>query len=165
MSGLPTPPSFDEHVGSAIDPIPASPLRKRAMREELLAHLLGAYEQELADGKSPGAALAAAKTRFGNLKNVREELRQSVPLLERLIFQFLTPTEPHMIRWILVAMACFAIGMALILPALAKIRAGERFTAEALIPFSIGVAIAVIGVALGGYRVIKISRQKTVTQR
>ena len=82
---------FEQHVGLAVDPIPASPNRKRSMREELLAHLHGAFEQELADSRPPEIALATAMHRFGNLDLIRTELRQSVPLLERIIFQFLAP--------------------------------------------------------------------------
>jgi len=167
MSQTITPPTLEQHVGSVVDPIAACPSRKLAMREELLAHLVGAYEEELAESRSHETALASAKTRFGNLQILSEELGQSVPLLERLIFQFLTPREPLMLRWILVGLACLAIGLGLILPALAKIKAGEKFTAGAAIPFSIGVAIAVIGLASAAYKVFKrlSSRDQTVTPR
>jgi len=160
---------FEQHVGLAVDPIPASPNRKRSMREELLAHLHGAFEQELADSRPPEIALATAMHRFGNLDLIRTELRQSVPLLERIIFQFLapvfTPREPLMLRWSLVGIACFFIGMGIILPALAKIRDQREITVGAVIPGSIGLAIVIIGVAASIYRVYKLSRNRSATPR
>src|SRR6476660_4729222 len=81
MSDAQMPREFEKHVGSAVDPIPASPQRKHSMREELLAHLRGAYEQELAENKPPETAMAAAIDRFGNLDLIRNDLHQSVPVL------------------------------------------------------------------------------------
>jgi len=139
------------------------------MREELVAHLHGAFEQELADGMPPEAALAATLKRFGNLDLIRVELSKSVPLLERMIFQFLvplfTPREPLMLRWTLVGLACLAIGMAIILPALAQIRDHKEFTTSAVIHGSIGLAIVAVGVASSIYRVIKLSRNRSATPR
>jgi hypothetical protein len=165
MSDVQTPREFEERVGLAVDPIPASPQRKGSMREELLGHLRGAYEQELAENKVPETAMAAAINRFGNLEIIREELRQSVPVLERLIFQFKTreavifrwipEREQIMLRWILVGVALVAIGMGLILPALAKVRAGEKFTTGAAIPFAIGVALVLIGLFTIGLKIVK----------
>ena len=159
----PHPPDFDAHVRSAIDPIPANPWRKRAMREELLAHLMGAYEQELAGSDSPHSAAAAAKNRFGNLQVLRQELRQSVPLIERLIFQFFTPREPLMFRWILIGFAFFLFGMSMILPALAQIRDHKEFTEDAVIRLAIGLAIVLAGIAFSTYRAIKLSRQRKLS--
>ena len=177
MSDAQTPREFEEHVGLAVDPIPASPQRKGSMREELLAHLRGAYEEELAEKKSPEMALAATIDRFGNLELIREELRQSVPVLERLIFQFksresamfrwIPEREQIMLRWILVGIALIAVGMGVILPALAKIRAGEKYTAgEAAIPLSIGIALVVIGLFTIALKIVKrLSRGRTITPR
>jgi len=161
----PQHPNFDAHVQSAVDPIPANPLRKRAMREELLAHLIGAYEQELQESESTQIAVAEAKKRFGNLEVFREELRHSVPLLERLIFQFFTPREPIMVRWILLGIAFFLIGMSMILPAMAQIRDGKKFTSDAVIHFAIGLGIVAVGIAFSVYKVVKRSRKQTVTPR
>jgi len=176
MSDARMPREFEEHVGSAVDPIPASPQRKGSMREELLAHLRGAYEQELANNMPPETAMAAAIDRFGNLDLIRNDLRQSVPLLERLIFQFKTSEsvrprwiperEQVMLRWILVGVALMAIGMGLILPALAKIKAGEKFTTGAAIPFAIGVALVLIGLFMIGLKIVRrLSGDQRVTPR
>jgi len=93
-------------------------------------------------------------------------LRQSVPLLERLIFQFFTPREPLMIRWILIGLFFFLLGMSMVLPALAQIRDGKAITADAVIHLSIGLGIVFIGMAFSAYKVLKrLSRDKTAIPR
>ena len=166
MSESQAPRELEERVNFAVDPIPASPHRKRSMREELLGHLRGAYEQELAENKPSETALATTIDRFGNLDLIRDQLHQSVPVLERLVFQLNTPREQVMLRWILVGLALIATGMGLILPAAAKIRAGEKFTSGAAIPFAIGIALVVVGLFTLALKIVKrLSRNQTVTPR
>ena len=159
IDALKPPPDFDARVDQAVAPIPASPRRKRAMRAELLAHLMGAYEEERTSGHSPQTALAATTSRFGNLDLLREELWHTVPLMERLIYRFISLREPRMLKWILFAIGCAAIGLSMILPALAKIKAGEKFTSDAAVPFSIGVAIALVGLIICLYKITRKLRQ------
>jgi hypothetical protein len=71
-------------VERCVRPVRASAPRRRKMREELLAHLSGIYEEELARGSNPAVALHAAVDRFGDPVALAAELNRSLPLSERL---------------------------------------------------------------------------------
>jgi ATP-dependent Clp protease ATP-binding subunit ClpC len=70
-------------VERAVRPIPASATRKRKMREELLAHLSGIYEEEQARVGNPAAALREAAKRFGEPAALSRELASTLSLSER----------------------------------------------------------------------------------
>jgi hypothetical protein len=73
-------------VERVVRPIVASEPSKNRMREELLGHLTGLYDQELARSANEKLATAAALARFGNLSELRRELQQTVPLVERILW-------------------------------------------------------------------------------
>jgi hypothetical protein len=73
-------------VERAVRPVRASSRHKDRMREELLAHLQELYNEELARLGDPSAALEQAARRFGDPAELRGELQQSVPLMERWLF-------------------------------------------------------------------------------
>src|SRR5262249_27248302 len=60
-------------------PVRASTRRQRAMREELLAHLLGVFEEESARLGDDRAALERTALRFGDPTEVMGELQATVP--------------------------------------------------------------------------------------
>src|SRR5580765_3656460 len=66
-------------VERAVRPIRASTSRKRKMREELLAHVSGVFEQELAQLGDERMALERTARRFGTLVEVTSQLQDSVP--------------------------------------------------------------------------------------
>jgi hypothetical protein len=66
-------------VERSVRPVRASTYRKRTMREELLAHLSAAYEEELAKLGDERAALERTTQRFGNPAEVTLHLQESVP--------------------------------------------------------------------------------------
>ena len=67
------------HVERAVRPVRARPARKLKMRQELLAHLAGIYDEELARRGDPAAARAEALRRFGDPAALTRELQDSVP--------------------------------------------------------------------------------------
>jgi ATP-dependent Clp protease ATP-binding subunit ClpC len=69
-------------VERAVRPVRASSSRKRKMREELLAHVVGVFEEESARLGDERAALEQAALRFGNPAEVTRQLQQSVPTLD-----------------------------------------------------------------------------------
>ena len=71
-------------VERAVRPVQASISCKRKMREELLAHVSGAFEDELAHLQDEHAALERTLVRFGNPTEVMSELQDSVPVSDRL---------------------------------------------------------------------------------
>ena len=65
-------------VERAVRPVRASVTCKRKMREELLAHVSGAFEDELARVQDEHAALERTRVRFGNPTEMVNELQDSV---------------------------------------------------------------------------------------
>jgi hypothetical protein len=70
-------------VERAVRPVRASVTRKRHMRKELLAHLMAVYEEEAAKHDDRQTPLARAKQRFGDPRELSEELQRSVPTWNR----------------------------------------------------------------------------------
>jgi ATP-dependent Clp protease ATP-binding subunit ClpC len=66
-------------VERAVRPVRASMSRKRKMREELLGHVVGVFEEEAARLGDDRAALERTALRFGNPAEVTSELQESVP--------------------------------------------------------------------------------------
>ena len=70
-------------VERAVRPVRASTSRRRKMREELLAHVVGVFEEEARLGDEP-AALARTQERFGQATELTGQLQASVPRSEDL---------------------------------------------------------------------------------
>jgi hypothetical protein len=66
-------------VERAVRPVRASTSRKRKMREELLAHVVGVFEEEWAKLGDERAAVERTALRFGNPAEVTRQLQESVP--------------------------------------------------------------------------------------
>jgi hypothetical protein len=66
-------------VERAVRPVRASTPRKRKMREELLAHLSGVFEEESARLGDDLAALERTAQRFGNPAELTSQLQETVP--------------------------------------------------------------------------------------
>jgi hypothetical protein len=79
--------NFESKIAHAVRPIVASPRRKRVMREELLAHLIASYSEELSRVSDPEVALGSAIRRFGNVDELREQLQAAVPRWERAVYE------------------------------------------------------------------------------
>lgn len=75
-----------DHVERAVRPVRASRARKRRMRQELLAHLSAAFEEERIRIGDERLALARAVGRFGDAAELTRELQASVPWLESALF-------------------------------------------------------------------------------
>ena len=66
-------------VERVVRPVRASTSRKGKMREELLAHVVGVFEEEAARLGDERAALERTALRFGNPAEVTSQLQESVP--------------------------------------------------------------------------------------
>jgi hypothetical protein len=66
-------------VERAVRPVRASTSRKRKMREELLAHVRGVFDEEWARLGDDRAAVERTALRFGNPAEVTGQLQESVP--------------------------------------------------------------------------------------
>lgn len=83
-------------VERCVRPIRASNLRKDRMRSELYAHLYGVCEEERSNAESEEAALEKTRQRFGDPANVRDELQNTVPWIERALC---VPLDSSNSRW------------------------------------------------------------------
>ena len=92
-------------VERAVRPVRAGIHRKRRMRDELLAHLSGIYQQELERVNDPAIAIREAAKRFGDPTELSRRLESSLPYRERFnyheerIFGWRPPE--HATRWML----------------------------------------------------------------
>jgi predicted membrane protein len=66
-------------VERAVRPVRASAGRKQKMREELLAHVIGVFEEEAAKLGDEQAAVERTALRFGNPAEVTSQLQEAVP--------------------------------------------------------------------------------------
>jgi hypothetical protein len=75
-----------EAVDRVVRPVWARTTRKRRMRQELLAHLRAAYEEERTRLGDDRLALTQALARFGDPAELTRELQAAVPWWERVLF-------------------------------------------------------------------------------
>ena len=150
------------HVTQAIGALPASRARRQRMQEELLAHLLDLYDEELERLQDEQAALDRAKQRFGRAGDLRSELVTAVPWVERLIL-LLWGKVSIMWRWLwVVGVLGVFVGMGFVFPAVAKLRSPapimpiDRFGIGVLLPF--GVVVTLLGLSIFGYSLVRVFR-------
>jgi len=89
---------FMIHVEQIVRPVRAFASRKLRMRQELLAHLRAALDEERAADGNEAAALQRAKTRLGEPVALTRALQQSVPWIERALMARL-PIPGALERW------------------------------------------------------------------
>lgn len=142
---------LERYVDRAVGSLRATARRRSIVREELLAHLFEAFAQELQGAREPAAALDATIRRFGDCDVLARELEASVPALERIMF-LLFHRERLMWRLlVLVGVLGTLFGMAVILPALAKLKHLGALTGQAdyLMRAAVGIIIGVVIVTAG----------------
>jgi hypothetical protein len=94
-------------VERAVRPVWASTARKQKMREELLAHVVGVFEEEVAQLGDDRTALERTALRFGNPAEVTSRLQESVPAGDR-IARFWGGRPGEAALWVPIRIACVA---------------------------------------------------------
>ena len=94
-------------IERAVRPVRASISRKRKMREELLAHVVGVFEEEAARPGDEQAALERTALRFGDTAEVTSRLQESVPAGDR-IARFFEGRPGEAALWVPIRIACWA---------------------------------------------------------
>lgn len=152
------------YIIQTIGSLPASGARRRHMQEELLAHLLDIYDEELERLQDERAAAERAKQRFGRPDELRSELATAVPWAERLIL-LIYGKGSIMWRWLwIVGILTVFVGLGFVFPAAAKLRnpapilPNDRFGIGVLLPF--GVVVTLLGVGLFGYSLLRVFRAR-----
>lgn len=69
-------------VERAVRPVRATMSRKRKMREELLSHLVSIFQEEMLLAGDAPTALEHAKQRFGDVRELSEQIKGSIPRRE-----------------------------------------------------------------------------------
>jgi hypothetical protein len=157
------------HVLQAIGPLPASRFRKQQMQEELLAHLLALYDEELASLQEEQAAASRAKQRFGRANDLCSELQAAVPMLERLVF-LVYGKGNLMWRWIwIIGCVAVLVGLGFVLPGIAYLRNGEpnvhlspsqAFWLHVSLPV-LGLVLTLSGLGAIAYSVVRALRARS----
>jgi hypothetical protein len=119
-------------VERAVRPVRATIARKRKMREELLAHLLAIFEEEVQRVADEQAALDQAKRRFGDTGELTRQLQQAVPrcdrarsILENLAYQPGESLWRLAARHLLVTATLYTVGTLAALPMVMAV--GSRY--------------------------------------
>ena len=123
-------------VERAVRPVRASIGRKRKMREELLAHVVGVFEEESAKLGDERDAVERTALRFGNPAEVTSQLQESVPAGDT-IRRFFEGRPGEATLWVLIRVACVA-SVAVLVGVIAALLAAGWVTAlprEAMIIF------------------------------
>ncbi len=127
--------------------LPLRPAQKAQVQEELLAHLVAVYEEELARLKDDEAALNGATSRFGDPEALGEEIRDTVPFSEWLWFALGFTKENIMWRWlVLLGFVAVAVGLGFVFPAVAQLRGLAEVTAATVPLLVFGIVVT-----LGGF--------------
>jgi hypothetical protein len=100
-------------VERSVRPVRASTSRKRRMREELLAHVVGVFEEEAARLGDEQAALARTALRFGDPAEVTSRLQESVPGGDR-VARFFEGRPGEAALWVPLRIGCWAVAWGLI---------------------------------------------------
>jgi hypothetical protein len=145
-------------VERAVRPVRASASRKRKMREELLAHVSGVFEEELAQVGDDRAALERTALRFGNPAEVTGQLQESVPLGDSIMRSWEGRPDESMLRgalrfaWIECAIAWAALAAAFLAAGWANAWSSEELIAvisgSGFLPFWLLGPVWLVGIAL-----------------
>jgi hypothetical protein len=157
-------------VERAVRPVRASTTHKRKMREELLAHVVGVFEEESAR-LGDRAALERTALRFGNPAEVTSQLQESVPARDA-IRRFFEGRPGEDTLWPLLRVACVA-SVAVLVGVIAGLFAARWVTAslrEAMITLGyvyfavpadlFGIAFLTDWIEKGAYNPARVSRRR-----
>ena len=134
-------------VEQVLRPVWATRARKRLLREELLAHVLDVFADELADSGDERLALEKTLKRFGSIAEVGTEFQATFSLSNYLLSLF--SRETLMSRWLWFAgVVAIFVGPGLIMPAVAKFNQAGILQ---VVPLLIGVLILLSGLGTVGY--------------
>jgi hypothetical protein len=111
-----------DYVEHLLSELPAGMGRKQQVREELLAHLVAVFDQELSRGYDQDQAAAIALARFGGYESLRADLTESVPRREQWLHHLCGRME-NLMKWLFLILGVFGIliGAGFICPAVAKL--------------------------------------------
>jgi hypothetical protein len=111
-------------VERAVRPVLASNSHRRKFREELLAHVVGVFEEERARLEDDQTALERTALRFGNPAEVSRQLQKSVPAGDSVV-RIWEGQPGEATLWVLLRLACVAIACGLVAACVVVLAAGR----------------------------------------
>jgi hypothetical protein len=146
-------------VERAVRPVQAALRNKQKMREEMLAHVIAVYEQELQDTGDNPAAMVRTTQRFGDPAELTIQLQGTVPardafdrLLDRAWFRPGEPTLRRAVRHALLlntlAFVYMAAMFAVLYGAVGDLLSG-RLPAAALVVYTTSVLLGMFFFVIG----------------
>ena len=139
-------------VERAVRTVRASTSRKWKMREELLAHVVGVFEEEAAKPGDHQTALERTARRFGNPAEVTGQLQGSIPASDRIVrFCEGRPGEPVLRGALRLAWFTGAAGLVILATVLVVAGWDRPWSWEELMPICCNlpfVPLVLFGVAL-----------------
>jgi hypothetical protein len=134
-------------VEQVLRPVWTTRIRKRMLREELLAHVMDVFADELADSGDERLALEKTLKRFGSIAEVGTEFQATFSLTKYLLSLF--SKETFMSRWLwIVAVVAMFVGPGFIMPAVAKF---NQIGVMPIFPLLVGIVITLAGLGTVGY--------------
>ena len=111
-------------VERAVRPVRVSNSHRRKFREELLAHVVGVFEEERARLVDDQAALEQTSLRFGNPAEVTSQLQESVPAGDSIV-RIWEGQPGEATLWVLLRLACVASACAPVAACVVVLAAGR----------------------------------------
>jgi hypothetical protein len=111
-------------VERAVRPVRVSNTHRRKFREELLAHVVGVFEEERARLDSDQSALEQTALRFGNPAEVTSQLQESVPAGDRIV-QIWDGQPGEATLWVLLRLAYVASACGVVAACVVALAAGR----------------------------------------
>jgi hypothetical protein len=111
-------------VERAVRPVRVSNSHRRKFREELLAHVVGVFEEERARLDNDQAALERTALRFGNPAEVTSQLQDSVPAGDRIV-RIWEGQPGEATLWVLLRLAYAAVACGLVAACVVLLAAGR----------------------------------------
>ena len=111
-------------VERAVRPVRVSNSHRRKFREELLAHVVGVFEEERARVDDDQAALERTALRFGNPAEVTTQLQLSVPAGDSIV-RIWEGQPGEATLWVLLRLACVASACAPVAACVVALAAGR----------------------------------------
>jgi hypothetical protein len=138
--------AFESYLEQTLASLPIRAGRRREIRDELLAHLLNVYEDELARHGDERKASAETLRRFGAADFLSTELESSIPVWERGLTWILGQKEKIMWRLFLVlGILSVLVGLGFVMPAVQEIVYHEVVTLSVVL-LLFGAAVCGAGV-------------------
>ena len=114
-------------VERAVRPVRVSNSHRRKFREELLAHVVGVFEEERARLDDDQTALERTALRFGNPAEVTSQLQQTVPAGDSIV-RIWEGQPGEATLWVLLRLACVASACAPVAACVVVLAAGRVAT-------------------------------------